>query len=271
MRVLFIGDIVGRPGRYILRDFLGHIKNEYEIDAVIANGENAAHGNGLTKKILDELYSYGIDIVTSGNHIWDKKEIVDLIDNEERLIRPVNYPIGVPGRGYTFFSGNETILCVINVMGRVFMNPLDCPFLTTEKVIDTCKEITNHIIIDFHGEATSEKVAFGYYFDGKATAVLGTHTHVQTADAKILNGGTAYISDVGMTGPIDSVIGSDKEAIIKKFISGMPSKFDVAEGHAQLNAVILNIDSSGKTNNITVLNQKAADLTEKYGVNNNDD
>ncbi|MDI6601772.1 MAG: TIGR00282 family metallophosphoesterase [Thermoanaerobacteraceae bacterium] len=271
MRILFIGDIVGRPGRYLLRDFLNFIKDEYNIDVVIANGENAAHGNGLTKKIVDELYSYGIDVITSGNHIWDKKEILDIIDNEERLIRPVNYPEGVPGKGYTFYKYGEITICIINVMGRVFMNPLDCPFKTIDKIIDACADIATHIIIDFHGEATSEKIAFGYYVDGRVTAVLGTHTHVQTADAKILPGGTAYITDVGMTGPLNSVIGSDKDAIIKKFITGIPSKFDVAGGEAQLNAIILETNENGRVNNITVLNKIASEFEKNYGVNVNDE
>jgi conserved hypothetical protein TIGR00282 len=260
LRILFIGDIVGRPGRYLLRDFLPAIKDEYNIDITIANGENAAHGNGLTKKIVDELYSYGIDILTSGNHIWDKKEVLDFIDQEERLIRPANYPDGVPGKGYTSYKLNDNVVFVVNIMGRVFMSPLDCPFKTIDKIIDECKDISNYIIIDFHGEATSEKIAFGYYVDGRVTAVLGTHTHVQTADYKILPGGTAYITDSGMTGPYDSVIGSDKSAIINKFITGMPSKFDVADGNAQLNAVIIETDNCGKAVSIATLNLTASNL-----------
>ncbi len=271
MKILFIGDIVGRSGRSLLKDFLGYVRNEYKIDVVVANGENAAHGNGLTRKVLDELYSFGIDVITSGNHIWDKREIVDIINNEEHLIRPVNYPAGVPGQGYTFYKCGDSSICIINVMGRVFMNPIDCPFTSVDKVIDLCSETADYIIVDFHGEATSEKIAFGYYVDGRVTAVFGTHTHVQTADAKILPGGTAYITDAGMTGPINSVIGSDKDAIIKKFITGMPTRFDVAGGEAQLNAVILETADDGKARKVTALNQTASELERRYGGNDKDD
>jgi len=271
LRILFIGDIVGRPGRFLLRDFLGYIREDYKIDLVIANGENAAHGNGLTRKILNELYTYGIDVITSGNHIWDKKEIIDIINNEEMLIRPANYPRGVPGKGYTFYNCGGITVCIMNLMGRVFMNPIDSPFECVDKLINMCKEKADYIIIDFHGEATSEKIAFGYYVDGRVSAVFGTHTHVQTADAKILPGKTAYMSDAGMTGPINSVIGSNKDAIIKKFITGMPTRFDVAKGEAQLNAVILETNRHGKACKVIPLNETTSSLESKYGGNVNNE
>jgi len=247
LRILFIGDIVGRPGRKVVRENLGSLKKEYSLDFVIANGENSAGGFGVTDKIFRELREMGIDVVTSGNHIWDKKEVYQVIDQEDRLLRPLNYPPKAPGRGYGIYnvSGKGNI-GVMNLSGRIFMAPNDCPFRVFDDWIDKIRKVTPIIIIDFHAEATSEKKAFSYYADGKVTAILGTHTHVATADAQVSEKGTAYISDVGMTGVQDSVIGVEKEAIIAKFISGLPQRFEVAEGNPEIRAVFIETNQEGK-------------------------
>lgn len=248
MRILFIGDIVGKPGRDILRQQLRNIQDKFKIDFTIANGENAAGGAGINKKIFEEISNYGVDVVTMGNHVWDKKEIISFIDSEPRLIRPANYPPLVPGKGFNIFSVHKEVkIAVINLSGRVYLPSLDCPFQTIDQIYHQVKELTPHIIVDFHGEATSEKQAMGWYLDGRASAVLGTHTHVQTADARILNRGTGYITDVGMTGPRDSVLGVDKDLVIKKFTTQMPVRFEVARGDIQFNAVILELNNKGQT------------------------
>lgn len=243
MRLLFIGDIVGRPGRNIVKDRLAQIHREHQVDFTIANAENSAGGKGITREIMRELYTCGIDVFTMGNHVWDNRSILEFIDDEERLIRPANYPDICPGKGFNIYQlcYNKTI-AVINAAGRVFLPTIDCPFRVVDNILKDLEGRADYILIDFHAEATSEKLAFANYFSGRATAILGTHTHVQTADERIMTGGTAYISDVGMTGPSDSIIGMEKETIIRKFISGMPAKFEVATGPAQLDAVLIDLD-----------------------------
>jgi hypothetical protein len=243
MRILFIGDIIGKSGRLAIKALLPNLTSKYKIDVVIANGENAAAGFGITETTAQEIFACGVDIITTGNHVWDKKEAVTYLTKERRIIRPLNYPPDVPGSGSIIIGPvSKSHVAVLNIAGRVFMNSLDCPFRTAKAALDKIRETTKIIIIDFHAEATSEKIAFGYYLDGQASAIIGTHTHVQTADEKILPNGTAYISDVGMTGPFDSVIGIAKEQIIDKFLTGMPRKFDVAEGKTLLCAVVVDID-----------------------------
>lgn len=247
MRVLFIGDIVGKTGRGAVRALLPLIINKYKVDLVIANAENAAGGFGITEKVASELFSYGINVLTSGNHIWDKKESIPYIGKESRIIRPLNYPPGVPGFGSITWVVRDRKIGIINLSGRVFMSNIDCPFRVGLSEIERLREETNIIIVDFHAEATSEKIAFGYYVDGRVSAVIGTHTHVQTADERILPKGTAYITDVGMTGPSDSVIGIDKEQIIERFLLQMPKKFETAKGNGIFSAVVVEInDDSGK-------------------------
>jgi metallophosphoesterase (TIGR00282 family) len=249
MKILFIGDIVGKIGRQAVKALLPNLTALYKTDFVIANGENAAGGFGITEKTARELFDLGIQVITTGNHVWDKKEAIPFIAKENRVLRPLNYPLGVPGAGSIVcaIEGKKKI-AVINVSGRVFMNTLDCPFRACKNEVERLSKITNCIIVDFHAEATSEKIAFGYYMDGLASAVIGTHTHVQTADDKILPGGTAYITDVGMTGPQSSVIGIEKEQIIERFLMHMPRKYDVAGGRGILSALVVEIDDdSGKT------------------------
>lgn len=240
MKFLCIGDVIGRTGRNALKRFLPEVKEKYQPDFIVLNGENAAGGFGLTKKVYDELLSMGIDVITSGNHIFDKKEITQFIDQEEKLLRPANYPPQALGRGYGIYEKNGKKIAVINLMGRVFMGiPLDCPFRKFDEIYEKIKEEVDYIIVDFHAEATSEKTAFGYYVDGRADIVFGTHSHVATADEMILPKGTAYITDVGLTGPKYSVIGMKIEEPIQKFITGMPVKYDVAKGPLIFQAIFV--------------------------------
>jgi len=243
IKIFMLGDIVGNTGRMVVKKLVPQFCNTHNLDMVIANGENAAGGNGITKEIAEELFNNKINVITMGNHVWDKKEILNFIDGEPNLIRPANYPAGTPGKGYTVYKlqGNVKV-GVINLSGVVFLPPLIPPFLIVDKLISELKKECQIIIVDFHAEATSEKIAMGWYLDGKVTAVLGTHTHVQTADERILPNGTAYITDLGMTGPRDSVLGVKKEIAINKFITQMPAKFETADGVGQLNGVILTID-----------------------------
>lgn len=243
MKVLFIGDIVGKPGRKALREGLPGLVNKLKIDFVIANVENAAGGFGVTRAVSEEIFSLGVDVFTSGNHIWDKKEAVTYIAKESRLLRPANYPDDVPGCGSIVMNtaAGEKI-GVLNLSGRVFMQPLDCPFKTAKKEISAIKKETSIIIVDFHAEATSEKSAIGWFLDGEVSAVIGTHTHVQTADEKILPKGTAFITDAGMTGPSDSIIGVKKEQIINKFLTHIPVRFETAKGESMLSCVLLEIN-----------------------------
>ncbi|HEX8948809.1 MAG TPA: TIGR00282 family metallophosphoesterase [Dissulfurispiraceae bacterium] len=248
MKVLFIGDIVGKIGRQAVKALLPNLVSRYKTDVVIANGENAAGGFGITEKTAAELFELGVHIITTGNHVWDKKEAVSYIAKEHRILRPINYPPGVPGTGSIVHTlPGQGKIAVVNVSGRVFMNTLDCPFRSAKAEVERLSETTKTIFIDLHAEATSEKIAFGYYMDGSVSAIAGTHTHVQTADEKILPGGTAYITDVGMTGPQVSVIGIEKEEIVERFLSQMPRKYDVAGGTAILSAVVIEIEEkSGK-------------------------
>src|SRR5215210_114036 len=242
-RLLFVGDIVGRPGRELIRQGLRALVDHHQIDVVIANAENAAAGFGITREIGDQLLEWGVDVMTSGNHIWDKKEALDYIGAESRLLRPANYPAGAPGKGsYLARTRDDRSVGVINVMGRVFMLNIDDPFAVVLREIEALKERTRIIFVDFHAEATSEKIAMGWHLDGKVTALVGTHTHVQTADERILPKGTAYLTDVGMTGPHDSVIGVEVQAALGRFLTGMPARFETATGNPRLNAVIVEAD-----------------------------
>ena len=258
MKILFIGDIVGKPGRRAVQEILPSLIGNREIDLVIANCENAAAGFGVTRDVVEELYDAHIDILTSGNHIWDKKEVLGFIEDYETLLRPANYPGLVPGKGSVLLpTAAGDYVGVLNLAGRIFMQPIDCPFVTAKKEIVRLKAKTNVIIVDMHAEATSEKKALGWYLDGEVSAVLGTHTHVQTADDEVLSGGTAYISDVGMTGPFDSVIGIKKDTIIEKFLTQVPNKFDVAKGDIRLQGVLMDIDTqSGRANAIERISVK---------------
>ncbi|MEW6459061.1 MAG: TIGR00282 family metallophosphoesterase [Bacillota bacterium] len=253
MRLLMIGDVVGRPGRRACRVEVEHLVRDHGVDLVIANGENAAGGNGITREIANELFSCGIDVLTMGNHVWDKKEILGFIEQEARLLRPANYPPGTPGVGYAFYrSRKDHLVAVINLSGRVYLANLECPFRTVNRLLDDIRKYTPVVLVDFHAEATSEKIAMGWYLDGKVSAVCGTHTHVQTADERILPRGTAYISDVGMTGPRDSIIGVKVETVLEKFLTQMPRQFQVAGGPYQFNAVLVTVDpDSGKALNIS--------------------
>jgi metallophosphoesterase (TIGR00282 family) len=243
MKVLFIGDIVGKVGRTVISEVLHKVIDQYKVDFCIANCENAAGGFGITIDIANILFDFGINILTSGNHIWNKKEALDLITRDKRVLRPANYPEEAPGSGSIVTetaSGDK--IGVINLSGRVFIDSLDCPFKVAIREIKNIGTNCEVIIVDMHAEATSEKIAIGWYLDGKVSAVIGTHTHVQTADEKILPGGTAYITDVGMTGPSDSVIGIKKELAIERFVSRVPKKFETAKGRGQLNGVVVEID-----------------------------
>ena len=258
MKVLFIGDIVGSPGREAIKKLVVPLRQEYVIDFVIANAENASGGSGITQKAATELLVSGVDVLTSGDHIWKKSEIFELINREERILRPLNFPSGAPGRGAAVFKSKKGVkIGVINVNGRVFMEALDCPFKATFKAAEELVKESKIIIVDVHAEATSEKIALGWYLDGKVSAILGTHTHIQTADEKILPKGTAYISDVGMTGPYDSVIGRRVEDVLTRFLSSIPVKMEVAEENIQLHGVIIEIDEvTGKANSILRVQKK---------------
>jgi len=251
LKVLFIGDIVGEPGRKMLRAQMARLTETYAPDLVIANGENSAGGFGITSEIAEELFSLGVHALTSGNHVWDKKEIEPYLAKQDRLIRPANYPEGNPGYGSVVISTSAGKAAVLNLEGRVFMSSLRDPFRVAEQEIEKLKQETAVVIIDFHAEATSEKIALAWHLDGKATAVIGTHTHVQTADERILPGGTAFITDAGMTGPTDSVIGVKKEQAIARFLYQTPHRFELAKGPVHLNAVYLDVDAaSGIANSI---------------------
>lgn len=256
MKVLFIGDIVGNPGRKLISQNLGALKRELNYDVCIVNGENSANGNGITYYIANELYNAGVNAITLGNHTWSKREVMNFLDVEKRIVRPANYPEGLPGRGSTIINIKDRKVAIINIMGRVFMDNLNCPFRAVEKEIDYVKDFTNIIIVDFHAEATSEKNALKWFLNGKVSLIVGTHTHVQTADERVLNQGTAYITDVGMTGPSDGVIGIDRNIIIQKFLTLLPARYEVAKGKVQINAVLTEIDDeSGKAISIERINQ----------------
>jgi metallophosphoesterase (TIGR00282 family) len=252
MRILFIGDIVGKAGRQAIDGVLQKVIADHKIDFTIANGENAAGGMGITPAIAIEMLDQGVDVLTSGNHIWAKKEILPFLDEELRILRPANYPPKVPGRGSGIFhSPNGQKVGVLNLEGRVFMKHLDCPFRVGEKEVELLRKETNVILVDFHAEATSEKMAMGWFLNGRVSAILGTHTHVQTSDEKILDEGTAYITDVGMTGPLASVIGIRKQVALDRLLTQIPWKFDVATEEIELQGVAIDVDSeTGKSKSI---------------------
>lgn len=244
IKILAIGDITGKPGRDAVKILLPRIQKEENIDFSIGNAENAAGGSGVTKEVCEELLGYGLDVLTSGDHIWKKKEVMDIINIEPRLLRPLNFPEGAPGKGsYVYKLKDDISVCVINLVGRVFMNTLDCPFRAVRKELEFIKDKTPIIVVDIHAEATSEKVAMGWFLDGLVSAVVGTHTHIQTADEKILPKGTAYITDLGMTGPYDSVIGRTSEEILERFITQLPTRFQVAEKDVQVHGVIFEVET----------------------------
>lgn len=243
MKVFFIGDVFARTGRMLLTEHLEKLKNIYGWDFCIANAENAAGGKGINYVTADEIFKSGVDAITMGNHTWDRKEILNFIDSCPKLIRPANLPKGVPGKGRMVLEKGNLRLGIVNLIGRIYMDmPSDCPFQAADREVAILRQQCQAILIDIHAEATSEKIALAYYLDGRAGAVVGTHTHVQTADERILDGGTAYITDVGMTGPMDGVIGLDKTQIIQKFINGLPCHFEPAAGRLMLNAVLITID-----------------------------
>ncbi|MCD6580615.1 MAG: TIGR00282 family metallophosphoesterase [Desulfuromusa sp.] len=258
MRLLFIGDIVGRAGRRTLVDHLDRLIDRHLVDLVVANGENAAAGYGLTASVLRELFDSGVDVVTSGNHIWDKKEIMPILDQESRLLRPANYPPGLPGCGSGIFETAAGIkVGVLNLEGRVFMKNLDCPFRAADVLVAELRQTTPIILVDFHAEATSEKQALGFYLDGQVSAVIGTHTHVQTADERILTGGTGYLTDVGMSGSQDAIIGNQKKAALDRFLMQLPVRLEVAKKDPQLSAVMLTInEETGTCEQIERIQQK---------------
>ncbi len=252
VKLLFVGDITGRPGRWITSQLLWAIKRVHAIDFTIINVENAAGGYGVTREISQKMYSYGADVLTSGNHIWDRKDQWGLLDDDPYLLRPANYPSAAPGKGIVSRQTAGGIeIGVINLQGRVYMKEIDCPFRTADRLINELRETTNIIFVDMHAEATSEKQALGYYLDGRVTAVIGTHTHVQTADEKILKRGTAYLTDAGMTGPHESVLWVKPENAIARFLTGIPHRFHMAEDDVRLSAIVITADeTTGKAEKI---------------------
>jgi hypothetical protein len=254
-----VGDIIGKPGRRAVQQLLPGLRHEYGLELVIANGENAAGGLGITLDTAQELFDSGVDIITTGNHVWAQKEIIPYLESDLSILRPLNFPPGAPGRGCLLTAR----ALVVNLMGRVFMDELDCPFRAMDRLLSEMTTATKVIIVDFHAEATSEKMAMGRYLDGRVSAVLGTHTHVGTIDACILPEGTAYVTDVGMVGPMDSVIGDDAESVIHRFLSGMPHRISVGKGKAILNAVLVEVDeTSGKATNIERIQRQEEQVDE---------
>lgn len=254
MNILCVGDIVGRPGREAVQKLLPALREEYALDCVIINAENSAGGFGITVKVAEELFSLGCDVITLGDHVWDKQDIYAYLDEQKKIIRPANFPEGAPGRGFTIVTTSKGHkVAVVNLLGRTFMRySVDCPFKTLKAIIKDVHKETSIIVVDMHAEATSEKVALGRFVDGDVSVVFGTHTHVQTADEKILPKQTAYITDLGMTGPYDSVIGQNKNAIIERFLTSMPVKFEVAKDDVWLHGIVVNVDErTGKANSIT--------------------
>ncbi len=253
MKILFVGDIFGRSGRRAVEECLPSILEEHQVDFCVANGENAAAGKGLTPDIAEQLFSLGIDVITGGNHIWHHKEIIPLLETETRILRPINFPEAVPGKGWGLYKSTRTgdLVGVISAMGRIFLRELDNPFHVIEKILPVIQQKTPIILVDFHAEATSEKVAMGWFLDGKVSACIGTHTHIPTADEKILPQGTAYLTDSGMTGPYDSVIGVRKEIILEMFLTQMPVRHEVASGDTQFHSVLIEVDNkTGKATGI---------------------
>ncbi|MBD3367699.1 MAG: TIGR00282 family metallophosphoesterase [Candidatus Eisenbacteria bacterium] len=245
MRLLFVGDIVGRPGRRAVSRLLGGIVDERSVDFVVANCENAAGGIGVTPKIADELLARGIDVLTGGNHTWNRRDVFDYLDSSERILRPANYPPGAPGRGAAVVTSRSGVpVGIVNLEGRVFMRQIDCPFREGRRLVDELLAETPIVLVDIHAEATSEKLALGWYLAGRASAVVGTHTHIQTADERILEGHTAYITDAGMTGPWRSVIGVRTELSVARFVTGLPQRFETADGPSVLSGFLVDIDET---------------------------
>lgn len=258
MRILMVGDVVGKPGRQLTLELTPRLKKEYNADFVIVNGENAAAGRGITPENCEAMFQAGIDVITLGNHAWGRREVYSYLDREARLLRPANYPPGVPGQGVGVYTCSVGQIAVVSLQGRTFMEPVDDPFRAIDAILEGLKEKTRVVFIDFHAEATSEKQAFGWHVDGRVSAVVGTHTHVQTADERILPGGAAYLTDVGMTGPIDSVIGMRREIVVPRFLNLLPAHFEVADGPAQLCAVLVDIDAAtGRATRIRRIQQPA--------------
>ncbi len=243
MNILFVGDVVGRPGREFLAERLPGLKREYSVDMCVVNGENAAHGMGIHRAGAEEIFAAGADVITLGNHTFHNRDVIQVFDDYETVIRPVNYPEGTFGRGYVMFDMGKYTVAVINALGRVGLEPMDCPFRALDRVLEEIGDRTKMVLVDFHAEATSEKEALGFYLDGRVSAVVGTHTHVQTADGRVLPNGTGYITDVGMTGTLDSVLGMEISVALKRFVQRMPERYQVSEAaKRQLNGVLVNID-----------------------------
>jgi metallophosphoesterase (TIGR00282 family) len=257
--VLLIGDIMGKPGRKAVESILPRLRVEHSLDFIIANGENAAGGYGITQRVAQELFDLGIDCITSGNHVWEQKEAASLLASESRILRPLNYPSGTPGRGSGVFPLNDTKIGVINLQGRLFMRAIDCPFAVGTAEVEALSQETPIIIVDFHAEATSEKRALGWLMDGKVTAVIGTHTHVQTSDDTILPAGTGYITDCGMTGAFDSVIGVKKQKAIDNFVRQIPRRLDMAKDDVRMDAVVVKTDPSGRAISILRIEERLKD------------
>jgi metallophosphoesterase (TIGR00282 family) len=259
LNLLFVGDIVGRPGRRTVKTVLPELVRAYKPEAIIANGENAAGGIGLTQDTAEELFGLGVTVLTTGNHVWRKKELYRFLEDDTRILRPANYPPGAPGKGATVIHlSNGIRLGVVNLIGRVFMSPLDCPFRVADSVITELEKKCDMIVVDFHAEATSEKIAMGWFLDGRVASIVGTHTHVQTADERILPAGTGYISDLGMTGPVDSVLGVRTDIIIDRFLTGLPKQFQIAQGPTELCGVVVTIDDgTGKAKAIKRIREAA--------------
>ena len=248
MKLLFIGDIVGEPGRKVVKALVPRLREQHGLDFVIANGENSAGGSGITPKTATEIFSAGVDVITSGDHVWDQKEVMELLANEKRFLRPLNYPGGTPGLGSGLFEArSQFTVAVLNAQGRTFMPAIENPFSVVPPEVERLREQTKIIFVDFHAEATSEKRAFGWYVDGRATAVFGTHTHIQTSDEEILPHGTGYITDIGMTGSRESVIGMDKDAAINNFLHHTRNRLEVAAGVRCFSGVLLTVDEKGRT------------------------
>jgi hypothetical protein len=270
VKLLFIGDIVGRPGRRAVAELLPRLREQRDLDFVIANGENSAGGAGITPETAGEIFSAGVNVITSGDHLWDQKEVVNLLAHEKRFLRPLNYPPGTPGQGSGVFEvqspkskvQSRVLIGVMNLQGRTFMPPLEHPFLLAAEEVKRLRAQTKIVFVDFHAEATSEKIAIARYLDGQVSAVVGTHTHVQTADEQIFPGGTAYLSDAGFTGPHESVLGREIEPVIKRFLTGMPQRFDVAKERVLLHGVVIEIDDiSGKALTIQRISEVATGKT----------
>jgi metallophosphoesterase (TIGR00282 family) len=258
VKILFIGDIVGEPGRRAVSVLLPKLRRKHELDLVIANGENSAGGSGITPKTAEEIFAAGVDIITSGDHLWDQKEVIGLLQVESRFLRPLNYPNGTPGRGSVVYqANNQPPVAIMNLQGRTFMPDLENPFIVARAEVEKLREKTNIIFVDFHAEATSEKAALGRMLDGQVSALIGTHTHVQTADEQIFPGGTAFLSDAGFTGPHESVIGREIEPVIKRFLTLQPQRFGVAEKDVKLQGVIVEINpSTGKAERIERVSER---------------